>query len=210
MLNNTTEIWKGLSDVPQGIIALIFSILILKAHTSNKKNRAAWFTLFLLVGIASFTGAAVHTFDITTEITKFVWTALYVILYTAVTLFMFCIVGYTTDRSHPSAKEKTITSVTGLVCFSASVFTLYKEIDLDIFIFVGFCALLTVPVVISSVKAGSKAKLIFIASGILALAMICQALRPIFAYGVVAAHILITVGMFFIYLTAVKDCSDAK
>ena len=189
------EVWKGLTNVPICLFAILFFILLKKEKAPLGKR------MFFLLSWSSFLGACVHTFAFPAPVRRAVWVVLMAFLYLTVRAAFILFLAYGGGYESFLVKTKLPVLVSMGVCYAASAVLTLLDNDLDILIFGFWAAFWMVPIIC---KAFSEKKryprmrlIIVILCGALACQLVSTLLPP--GIGVVGCHLLIIASLFFIY-----------
>ena len=190
------ELWKGLSDLPIALLAVVFGCLLLR------RKARAWSAIFFLVAVSALFGAAVHSFAIPAPYLTVLWCGLYVLLFELIRSFTHRLTGCITGRRE---RERRAVRVIEAALYLAAVLCLLLWDGADIYMLVLFAVLMTVRVAICLIRhpgAPRRVKLLMLT---LLAALLFQALKTVIPYGVVLGHVMIAVAECVAYRVGCAD-----
>lgn len=226
------EILKGLTDIPLVLLALIFSALLTlrvrkvsdcaeepletpetpgpaaagaSAIETAKKKGSRWSVMFFCSGIAALMGVLAHAVPMEKTPQDWIWTVLYIFLFGAIYLFQLLMLPVLGVTDRPTDIERRIFCLIKTVFFGVTVYFRFDSGDPDIFIFIGFAALVSLPLlylIFFKKRGGSKVRFLII---LLAITIVFQILRDHIPYSVPIEHLFILISLFQIYRIAVSD-----
>ena len=197
-LNSVEEIWKGLSNAPIAVCALIVGVLLLL----KKGVKWEWRAICLEGAFASFCGMFVHTFKINETYRRIFWVFLYALLFELIRLFSHRVSVYITQKE----KHEYITvRIIELVLYVAAAALLVILNRFDMIMLIIFALLCVLRVVMAFVKYPKAPTLLKVLMGVALLAIITLAFENIIPYAVVVCHILIAIAIVIYYFIASKD-----
>lgn len=195
------ELWIGLTDFPIFLEALILTFLIKKNGNADKKR---WFTDFLMIAAGALLGTIVHCVSLSTAASRKIWVILYVFPYSMVYLFFVLMIEKMKGGILPPAWFRA-----GVACYAVSCLLLMLGSDADIFVFIGYAAVLAAAIVRECIRQGRRAGRENLVMILLGLAIVGQCLSIfIGSIGVIMGHILVVTALFFLYEVAKEPASD--
>ena len=189
------EVWKGLTDVPIFLAALVFAFLILKNGGTDRKR---WFIEYLLIAVGGMLGSVVHCFAMPLAANKALWVVLYIFLYGLVWLFfslMFkALMGREPDRKWLYAC---------IACYVASCLLKLLINRADIYVFVAYAMPPAAVLIAECIRHGKEAARERTVMILLGLAILSQATNAFLGSApVVVAHLLVFAAMLALYEVA--------
>ena len=192
------EMMKGLSDLPVFLITLILGLVLLK-------EKKAAYRLFLTVAVAALLGNVVHSYQIEKTTEKILWVILYVLMYECVRLFAIFTAGHLRKPETLNPVETKVIVLSEVVFCLGSIILELIDSPADIYLYVVFAAAVATFLFIETRKQREEAKKMYILMLILIAAIALQALKGISEYLVTAAHIVLCIGIVYLYLIAKED-----
>ena len=196
-MSNFEELWKGLSDLPIALLAIVFGCLLLR------RKARAWSAIFFLAAISALFGAAVHSFAIPEPYLSILWCGLYVLLFELIRSFTHRLIGCITGQKE---RERRIVRVIETALYLAAVLCLFLWKNADIYMLVLFAVLMTVRVVACLLRHPGMPRRVKLLMFTLLAALLFQALKTMIPYGVVLGHVMIAIAECVAYRVG---CSDA-
>ncbi|MDO5331160.1 MAG: hypothetical protein Q4E99_00640 [Bacillota bacterium] len=195
----SSEMYKGLSDLPIFILAMFFSIFLRKFE-----EKKVWSQMFMLLAEASFIGAAVHMLSLEGTYKKIAWAVLYVLLYEVIRNLSLALSGHVLKENVQYPKLMWWIQI---VLFIASFVLLIKGSKYDIYVFVGFAVINIAWLLYLIFKEGrdrlSGKLILFFGMAVLAAAF--QGLKEVIPYGVVWGHLAIIVAVCVLFSISLED-----
>ncbi len=197
LINSLPELYKGLSDIPIVIVAIIFGILLY--NNKDKEHRDGG--IFFLVAICGLGGIILHSFSMNYKLHSILWGILYLFLYILVGAFSTELIALCNAKTK---QGNSIIHFVGIICFVASCLCLYKNNGFDIYVFVLYAALALINCLITIKKYGKFDKFSIFMFIFIILAIIFQAFKTIVPYGVAWGHICLIFSEISLFLMAKK------
>ena len=188
------EMYKGLSDLPICLLALIFGIVLSKKYKEEK----TWKVFFFFLACTSALGAVAHVFAFSALAKKVVWTVLYVLLFELLRMLSSLLGRYIKEEY----RYPKVLYLAEVLIFAATLFLLYKESPLDIYVFIIFAALNVLWMLKLVRENGIPLRVaLFLVSGVLA--GFFQALKTVIPHGVVLGHVMILLAELILFTIAI-------
>lgn len=189
------EVWKGLTDVPIFLAALVFAFLILKNGGADRKR---WFIEYLLIAVGGMLGSVVHCFAMPLSANKALWVVLYIFLYGLVWLF-FSLMFKALKGREPDRKWL----YAAIACYVASCLLKLLINRADIYVFVAYAMPTAAVLIAECIRHGKEAARERTVMILLGLAILSQATNAFLgAPAVVVAHLLVFAAMLALYEVA--------
>lgn len=189
------EVWKGLTDVPIFLAALVFASLVLKNGDTDSKR---WFTEYILIAVGGMLGSVVHCFAMPLAANKALWVVLYIFLYGLVWLF-FSLMFEALKGRKPDKKWL----YAGIACYVASCLPKLLLNRGDIYVFVAYAMPLAAVLIAECLRHGKKAAREKTVMILLGLAILSQTTNAFLGSApVVVAHLLVLAAMLALYEVA--------
>lgn len=198
VLNTPEEMWKGLSNIPIALLALICAVLLL----CRKGVKNEWIAVCFLGTFCSIMGITVHTFLIDKPLIQFLWMFLYILLFELTRIFSHRLVCFIANNDE---KEKIPVIIIEAVLYAAAAVLLFVWNGKDIFMLVVFAFLEILRIVVCLIKHPKAPLSVKLLLADMALSMVFLALEDFIPYAVVFCHLLIAAALFIYYVIAIKD-----
>ena len=193
MIDSIEELYKGLTDLPIALLAIIFGVLLFR-----KKNEC--YKVFALLSISAILGAFAHSINLSKVAYIVTWAILYIFLYELVKRASQLICEY---LEHEKVCYPKIINISEVILYIASVVFLFMQNDLDIYCLVvfGVVCIVWIVKVISARTVPSKLWYLLVFA---VLALCFQGLKTIIPNGVVLGHVMILFAVGFLYAIALE------
>lgn len=199
--NTSGELWKGLTDLPAFLEALLFSVLLRK--NGNPKKRK-WSLEFAVVAGGLLLGTVVHCIEMNSELNKTIWVILYAFMYSMVWFFFRLLLEKLTGKVPHKAW-----TLAAVACYAGSCLVKVFIGRGDIYIFVLYAAPVAGVLTAECVRQGCSAVRERLVMSLLGLAIASQLLGIFWgSIGPVMGHVLVFAALLVLY-DATKN-SDEK
>lgn len=201
ILTTPDELWKGLTDLPLVIAPLIVFFLLKK----KKGVKPEWLHAFLLLAVSAAGGVLVHCFVLPERLRRGLWLILFVVMFELVRSYTHRMVCFIRKREE---KEWGAVRLMELVLYLAAAGMTLWIGEHGIYFFVVFCVLLIVRMLVCALHHSDTPRAFWSITGVLALGLLCQALKAVIPFGVVLGHLLVLVALFMVYVLAREEAGE--
>jgi len=181
-MSDFEELWKGLSDLPITLLAIVFGCLLLR------RQARAWSGMFFLTAVSALFGATVHGIAIPQFCLSVLWCGLYMLLFELIRRFALLITDCITGKRE---REQRPVLVLEAGLYLAAVLCLFLWKSADIYMLVLFAALLVVRIAFCLIRHPGAPRRVKILMLTLLAALLFQGLKTVIPYGVVLGHVTI-------------------
>ena len=187
-LETAEELWKGFTDVPIALLAVLFGLLL--------RRKKGWREMFFLLAVTALLGTAVHVLVIPEPLHSVLWSVEFALLFALIALFAHRMEVYLTQKP---VKEPKDVLFSGLALWVCAVILRFTYPNLDIYMLVPFAVGLMIRMILCFARQEKKPRLMKLLLPVLLAALAAQALKDVIPYGVVLVHAFIAAALFLVY-----------